>query len=115
MEIAVRYAAFRDPYVLFLIHHFYFPALWTSRGHPCLPFSPPVLAFIFIAEEGSALPLLVVFLSFFFLTHALALSAMSLYFLGTIYSYLNSDECDLIRRVGRVQQYDCHHAARVRV
>ena len=40
-------------------------SFWTSRGHRCRPFPPPVLAFIFIAHshKGSAIPLLVDFSS----------------------------------------------------
>ena len=36
---------------------------WTSRGHRCSPFSPPVLAFNFYRAQGSAIPLLLDFLS----------------------------------------------------
>ena len=36
---------------------------WTSRGHRCRPFSPPVLAFNFYRAQGSAILLLVDFLS----------------------------------------------------
>ena len=38
-------------------------SFWTSRGHRCRPFSPPVLAFNFYRAEGSAIPLLVDFSS----------------------------------------------------
>ena len=63
---------------------FYFPAqlvggftvsvFWTSCGHRCRPFFPPVRAFNFYRAQGSAFPLLVD-LHRMLLTHALALSA----------------------------------------
>ena len=31
---------------------------WTSRGHRCRPFSPPVLAFNFYRAQGPVIPLL---------------------------------------------------------
>ena len=38
------------------------PTFWTSRGHRWLPFSPPVLAFIFIAHRvQSASPLILTY------------------------------------------------------
>ena len=51
-------------YMPFFKHHFHFPAhvvggftlpviFWTSHGHRCLPFAPPVRAFIFIAHRFS--------------------------------------------------------------
>ena len=37
-------------------------SFWTSRGHRCRPFSPPILlAFNFYRAQGSAIPLLVDF------------------------------------------------------
>ena len=36
-------------------------SFWTSRGHRCRPFSPPVLAFNSYRAYGSAIPLLVDF------------------------------------------------------
>ena len=39
------------------------PSFWTSRGDRCRPFSPPVLAFNFSRAKGSAIPLVVDFLS----------------------------------------------------
>ena len=36
-------------------------SFWTSRGHRCRPFSPPVLAFNFYRAKDSAIPLLVDF------------------------------------------------------
>ena len=47
---------------------------WTSRGHRCRPFPPPVRAFNFHRAQGSAFPQLVDFHRML-LTHALALSA----------------------------------------
>ena len=47
---------------------------WTSRGHRCRPFSPPLRAFNFYRAQGSVFPLLVDFHRMV-LTHALALSA----------------------------------------
>ena len=55
-----------------IFFHFYFPAqlvggflpsgiFWTSRGHRCRPFSPPVRASNFYRAQGSAFPLLVDF------------------------------------------------------
>ena len=38
-------------------------SFWTSRSHRCRPFFPPVLAFSFYRAQGSAIPLLVDFLS----------------------------------------------------
>ena len=38
-------------------------SFWTSRGHRCRPFYPPVLAFNFYRAYGSAIPLLVDFSS----------------------------------------------------
>ena len=38
------------PYLVYFYRHFYHPAFWTSRGHRCLPVSPPVRAFIYIAQ-----------------------------------------------------------------
>ena len=66
-------------YLIIFIHHFYFPALWTSRGHRCptgVFLSPPQCRhpFVFIAERVQH-PLLVDFHRNL-LTHALALSAM---------------------------------------
>ena len=49
-------------------------SFWTSRGHRCRPFSPPVLAFNFYRARGSAIPLLVDFSSSVLPTRALALS-----------------------------------------
>ena len=44
--------------------HILLASFWTSRGHRCRPFSPPVLAFIFYRAWGSAaIPLLVDFSS----------------------------------------------------
>ena len=48
------------------LHYFFFLTLllssfWTSRGHRCRPFSPPVFAFDFYRAKGSAIPLLVDF------------------------------------------------------
>ena len=39
------------------------PSFWTSRGHRCRPFSPPVFAFNLYRALGSAIPLLVDFSS----------------------------------------------------
>ena len=58
----VRYYAFIHSFTFFLLllSHCYFPAsgqavvlssFWTSRGHTCRPFPPPVRAFIFIAHR----------------------------------------------------------------
>ena len=49
-------------------------SFWTSRGHRCRPFCPPVLAFSFYRAQGSVISLLVDFHRVL-LTHALALSA----------------------------------------
>ena len=38
-------------------------SFWTSRGHRCRPFSPPVVAFNFYPAQGLAIPLLVDFSS----------------------------------------------------
>ena len=48
---------------LFLFRTLVFSSFWTSRGHRCCPFFPPVLAFHFCREEGSAIPLVVHFSS----------------------------------------------------
>ena len=77
-----RYPSF----FFFFSHHFYVPAqlvgdlpsaiFWTSRGHRCRPFSPPVRAFNLYRAWGSAFPLLVDFHRMLLLiTHALVLSA----------------------------------------
>ena len=59
----------------FIFHTHLLSSSWTSRGHRCRPFFPPVLAFNFHrANEGSAIPLLVDFHRVL-LTHGLALSA----------------------------------------
>ena len=51
-------------FFLFFLHTIHLlSSFWTSRGHRCLPFSPPVLAFIFYRTWGSAIPLLVDFSS----------------------------------------------------
>ena len=50
-------------FVLFFSSHFLISSFWTSRGHRCRPFSPPVLAFICIALRVQQSPLLVDFLS----------------------------------------------------
>ena len=41
--------------------YFYLSSFWTSRGHRCRSFSPPVPAFSFYGAQGSAFPLLVDF------------------------------------------------------
>ena len=58
----------RDPplYLFFIFLLFctlLLSSFWTSRGHRCRPFSPPVLAFNFYRAKGSAIPLLVDFSS----------------------------------------------------
>ena len=51
-------------------------SFWTSRGHRCRPFSPPVLAFnFFIAHKVRRSQCSSFFFHRVFLTHALALSA----------------------------------------
>ena len=56
--------------ILLVLSFFFFFSLtlllssfWTSRGHRCRSFSPPVLAFDFYRAWGSAIPLLVDFSS----------------------------------------------------
>ena len=47
----------------FFFHTHLLSNFWTSHGHRCRPFSPPVLAFNFYRAQGSAIPLLVDFSS----------------------------------------------------
>ena len=54
--------------------HFPLSSFWKSRGHRCRPFSPPVLASIFIAHRVQQSHCSSIFHRVF-LTHALALSA----------------------------------------
>ena len=51
---------------MFFFCYFYtllLSSFWTSRGHRCRPFFPPVLVFNFYRAKGSAIPLLVDFSS----------------------------------------------------
>ena len=50
-------------YIFFFFFTHLLSSFWTSRGHRCRPFSPPVLAFNFYRTQGSAIPLLVDFSS----------------------------------------------------
>ena len=62
----ILYTAHPSPPVDFFFFFFLTLLLfifWTSRGHRCRPFSPPVLAFNFYRGQGSAIPLLVDFSS----------------------------------------------------
>ena len=78
---------------------------WTSRGHRCLSFSLPVLAFILIASRVPTLPLLSflrssTFINQILLTHAaVALSLVNLY----------ARKSPLVR----AQALACMHSARV--
>ena len=47
----------------FFTHLLLLSSFWTSRGHRCRPFSPPVLAFNYYRAQGSSIPLLVDFSS----------------------------------------------------
>ena len=51
------------PIFCFLFRTLLLSSSWTSRGHRCRPFSPPILAFIFYRVQGSAISLLVDFSS----------------------------------------------------
>ena len=50
-------------YIFFSPRALLLSSFWTSRGHRCRPFSPPVLAFNCYRAWGSAIPLLVDFSS----------------------------------------------------
>ena len=60
--------------VFFFVHTYLLSSFWTSRGHRCRPFSPPVLGSIYIAhrvQQSHCSPIFHRVL----LTHAFALSA----------------------------------------
>ena len=50
-------------YIYYFSHTLLLSSFWTSRGHRCRPFSPPVLAFNSYPAQGSAIPKLVDFSS----------------------------------------------------
>ena len=63
-EVIISYQQEYRPLLFFFFPRtFLLSSLWTSRGHRCRPFFPPVLAFKFYRAQGSAIPLLVDFSS----------------------------------------------------
>ena len=56
-----RFSEFSDYHLIIFFFSFLtllLSSFWTSRGHRCRPFPPPVLAFNFYRAKGSAIPLL---------------------------------------------------------